>query len=149
MLDTPSFRTTGFDPGNRAYQRFGHMLREHFDVIEWRREANDELVLTTVTDLDTGDSFSFTVIDSVEDQQPCAVLALRDGQLTAHGPVAGIASACRHAPTLALTSQEVTATMGVRLHNPTDKGLPDTDFWYQQPPTDDLAVSPASSEAAP
>jgi hypothetical protein len=75
-----------FDTDNRAWRRFGEVTSDHFDLLTWTREDGRPTLLTVV-DLASGDTFTVAVLDSLEVDQPHAVLAChRDGTLTVHGP---------------------------------------------------------------
>lgn len=137
-----------FNPDNRAWRRFTTTTVEHLDVVEWTRE-DGRPVMVSLVDLDSGDTVTLAVLDSVEDHDPHVLLAVTgDGAVTAYGPFQGDQAASSHAPTLVLPGAEnaddgIIATCPATLH-PTDQpALRDT-AWLSVP--DEVA---ASAHAAP
>jgi hypothetical protein len=65
-----------FDTDNRAWQRFTDLLGEHFNVMTWTKQ-DGRPVLTTLSDLATGDTFTVAILDSLEMRQPHALALLR------------------------------------------------------------------------
>ncbi|GIM90127.1 hypothetical protein [Paractinoplanes toevensis] len=125
-----------FDTDNRAWQRLLALASEHFEVLTWAREDGRPAILSLVH-VSSGDTISLTVLDSLEVSDPHVLLAVHtDGRLTAHGTVAGPATALEYAPDLVLTDGMITATVAVPVHNPTDANIA-PDAWRHLP--DDLA----------
>jgi hypothetical protein len=139
-----------FNPDNRAWRRFTTMTVEHLDLIEWTRD-DGRPVMVSLVDLDSGDTVTVAVIDSLENRDPHALLAVTaDGAMAAYGPFADDQAASRYAPALVLPGAEdaddaIIATCPAALH-PTDQpALPGT-AWRAIP--DEIAASahPAPGE---
>jgi hypothetical protein len=121
-----------FDTDNRAWRRFVDLLGEHFDVVDWTTQ-DGRPVLTTLVDLDSGDTFTVAIMDSIEVREPHALLAFTTGgDLAAHGPFNGEPAAGSYAPDLAMTDATIAATRPVPLHHPDQQTLPD-DAWLTVP----------------
>jgi len=92
-----------------------------------------------LVELDSGDTVTLAVIDSLENRDPHALLAATaDGVLTAYGPFDGDRAASGHAPVLAMTNPTVFATCPVALHPAEQPAVPD-EAWLPIPA--DLAAT--------
>ena len=70
MHDTGgSTASRDFNPDNRAWRRFTTTTVEHLDVVEWTRE-DGRPVMVSLVDLDSGDTVTLAVLDSVENRDP-------------------------------------------------------------------------------
>lgn len=139
--------THHFDPDNRAYQRFLTTTREHLAVAEWRRTADDRLVMMTLTDVASGDMFTVAVIDSIEDTSPHVLIALDSRcEMTAHGVFAGVVDTRRYAPHLVISGADVVGTRPTPLHSPDLTELP-ADAWVPVPADIAQAAYPALVDA--
>lgn len=112
-------------PDNRAWRRFRTLAGEHFHMVAWCQE-DGRPVMVTLIDQGSGDAVSLAVIESVEDDEPYALLAVTaDAAVTAHGPMPGGAAASACAPRLAAADPAITATGPVPLHQSHQTRLPD------------------------
>jgi hypothetical protein len=135
-----------FDTDNRAWRRFVDLLGEHFTVIGWTTE-DGRPVLTTLADLDSGDTFTVAIMDSLEVREPHTLLAFTtDADLTAHGPFNGQPAAETYAPHLAMTAATIAATRAIPLHHPDQPTLPDN-AWLPIPATLAQGARPALVDA--
>lgn len=138
---------TSFDPDNRCWQRFGHIITEHFDAIFWVRE-DGRPVLLRLRDPRTGDTFTLAVIDSQEVRQPHVLLTISTtGHLAAHGPASGAEAADAYAPALAFTDTTVAATRPAPLHDPAHTPLPDS-AWVDMPAELGATLRPADDDTS-
>jgi hypothetical protein len=136
-----------FDTDNRAWRRFTDLLGEHFDVLTWTKE-DGRPVLTTLSDIASGDTFTVAILDSLEMRQPHTLLAFATGcEIAAHGPFDGQSAAADYAPQLAMTDPRVAATRPTPLHHPDQTTLPD-DTWIGIPADLARAAHPALTDAA-
>ncbi|MFV2102098.1 hypothetical protein [Micromonospora sp. LOL_024] len=135
MLDTDY----PFDPGNRAYQRFLALAGEHFEVVGWDNATSGRPAMLTLIDIGSRDAFSLALLDTAEDRQPHALLAVTtDATLSLHGPLAGRATASDYAPHLAMHNADIAATTPAALHHP-DTTTIDASEWLTIPP--DIAAA--------
>lgn len=124
--------STTFDPDNRAYRRFLTVIGEHFDVAQWLRDSDQQPVMVTMTDLDSGDMFTVGLMDSVQATAPHILAAIDiSGGISAYGPFRGDTAANSHAGTVALSRGDVAATRALPLHRPDN--VPPTDAWATAP----------------
>lgn len=144
MLSAPDGAT--FNPDNRAYRRFCALIGEHFEVVGWTISDTDRPALTTLVDIHSGDAFSIALVDSVEEHEPHALLALTDThELLAYGPFHGQSAAGAAAAPLALGNPAIAVTRPLALHDPTDPNIPD-DLWKPFPPA--VAPDPRARDRA-
>ncbi|MFI7650292.1 hypothetical protein ACIBTZ_30055 [Micromonospora sp. NPDC049460] len=123
-----------FDTINRAYQRFLSIAKDHFEVVGWDNANTGRPTLITLIDIGSRDAFSLALLDSVEDHQPHALLAVTTtAALSLHGPIPGRAATADYAPHLAMHNADIAATTPVALHNPDDPHIGD-DEWTAVPP---------------
>ncbi|WP_346535530.1 hypothetical protein [Micromonospora sp. DPT] len=123
-----------FDVTNRAYQRFLTLASDHFEVIGWDHATTDRPTMLTLIDIGSRDAFSLALLDTAEDRQPHALLAVTSGAVLAlHGPIAGRAAAADYAPHLALHDPDVAATTPVPLYHP-DQPRIGCNEWLTVPP---------------
>ncbi|MEV0269840.1 hypothetical protein AB0H43_13765 [Hamadaea sp. NPDC050747] len=121
-----------FNPDNRAYRRFLTVIGEHFDVAQWLRDSDQQPVMVTMTDLDSGDMFTVGLMDSVQATAPHILAAIDiSGGITAYGPFTGDTAANSHAGTVALSRGDVAATRALPLHRPDH--VPPTEAWASTP----------------
>ncbi|MFC4148049.1 hypothetical protein ACFO0M_17475 [Micromonospora mangrovi] len=129
MLNTPY----PFDANNHAYQRFLTLTGEHFEVVRWDTTTGRPALLTLI-DISSRDAFSVALLDTDEDPQPHALLAVTtDAALSLHGPIRGRAAAADYAPHLAMRDARVAATTPAALHHP-DTPTIRPDEWLTVPP---------------
>ena len=132
-----------FNPDNRAWRRFTTTTVEHLDVVEWTRE-DGRPVMVSLVDLDSGDTVTLAVLDSVENRDPHVLLAVTgDGAVTAHGPFEGGQAAAGYAPALVLPGAEdaddaIIATCPAALHRSDQPAIPGT-AWQAVP--EEIAAS--------
>ncbi|MEU4715617.1 hypothetical protein AB0F73_18425 [Micromonospora purpureochromogenes] len=101
--------------------------------------------MLTLIDIGSRDAFSLALLDTAEDRQPHALLAVTCGAvLTLHGPIAGRAAAADYAPHLALHDPDVAATTPVTLHHP-DQPRIGCNEWLTVPPN----IASAARTTAP
>ena len=138
-----------FDPGNRAYRRWRRVVDEHFTVIAWETAAAGRPALVTMMDPGSGDAFTIALVESLEERDPCALLAVTaTAQLLAYGPFAGEQATASAAPQLAQASPDIHATCPVPLHDPAEPTLPDS-VWRGVPSDlGDLKPAPADCPSA-
>ncbi|MEV0003500.1 hypothetical protein AB0H28_14600 [Micromonospora sp. NPDC050980] len=123
-----------FDISNRAYQRFLTLAGDHFEVINWDNAATGRATMITLIDIGSRDAFSFALIDTAEDQQPHALLAVTTVYaLSLHGPIPGRAAAADYGSHLAIHDDDIAATTPITLHDPGEPHLAD-DEWTSVPP---------------
>ncbi|MEV4481812.1 hypothetical protein [Micromonospora coxensis] len=128
-----------FDTNNRAYQRFLTLAGEHFEVVGWDNASTGRPAMLTLIDIGSRDAFSLALLDSAEDRQPHALLAVTtDAVLSLHGPIAGRTSAADYAHHLAMRDTDVAATTPAALHNPATSTIR-ADAWLTIPP--DIAAA--------
>jgi hypothetical protein len=138
--------TDAFNPDNGACRRFTTMTIEHLDVIGWTRE-DGRPVMVSLVDLDSGDTVTLAVIDSLEDCDPHALLTITaDGAMVAYGPFAGGQTAAGHAPRLAAADPSVIATCTAALHPADDPALPDR-AWRPTPDEIAAGAHPAGGDS--
>lgn len=124
-MQSPGSDAMPFNPDNTAWRRFLSLVHRNFSILVWEREDGRPHTVTLI-DPDSGDGFSVGVLDSIEDHDPHAILALGwDGRYRAHGPVRGTAVARLHMRRLGATAA---MTAAFRLHDPTEPGLPATSW---------------------
>lgn len=134
-----------FNPDNRAYHRFPTVIGEHFDVAQWLRDSDQQPVMVTMTDLQSGDMFTVGLMDSVEDTAPHTLAAIdTSGAITAYGPFTGSTAANSHAATVALSRSDVAVTRALPLHLPNT--LPPTDSWTNTPADITEILHPADAD---
>ncbi|MGC4885756.1 hypothetical protein [Micromonospora sp. DT227] len=123
-----------FDTSNRAYQRFLTLAGDHFEVITWNSADTRRTTMITLVDIGSRDAFSLALLDTAEDQQPHALLAVTTvNALSLHGPIPGRAAAADYAPDLALHDANIAATTPIALHDPDEPHLADNE-WTSVPP---------------
>ncbi|WP_231933481.1 hypothetical protein [Micromonospora coxensis] len=128
-----------FDTNNRAYQRFLTLAGEHFEIVGWDNATTGRPTMLTLIDIGSRDAFSLALLDSAEDRQPHALLAVTtDAVLSLHGPIAGRASAADYAHHLAMRDADVAATTPAALHDPATSTIR-ADAWLTIPP--DIAAA--------
>ncbi|MFF0371199.1 hypothetical protein [Micromonospora sp. NPDC005087] len=117
-----------FDTRNRAYQRFLTLAGDHFEVVGWDNATTGRPTMITLIDIGSRDAFSLALLDSAEDRQPHALLAVTTtAAMSLHGPIPGRAAAADYAPHLAMHNADVAATTPVGLHDPDAPHVADDD----------------------
>ncbi|MEU8332195.1 hypothetical protein AB0J14_35300 [Micromonospora arborensis] len=123
-----------FDTSNRAYQRFLTLAGDHFEVINWNSADTGRATMITLIDIGSRDAFSLALLDTTEDQQPHALLAVTTiNALSLHGPIPGRAAAADYGPHLAMHDADIAATTPIAMHDPDEPHLAD-DEWTSVPP---------------
>ncbi|WP_238432322.1 hypothetical protein [Micromonospora tarensis] len=127
-----------FDTNNRAYQRLLTLAGEHFEVVTWENATGRPTMLTLV-DVASHDAVSLALIDTADDHQAHALLAVTtDAAMSLHGPIAGRTAAADYAPHLAMHNADIAATTPAALHHP-DSMTIGTSEWLTIPP--DIAAA--------
>ncbi|WP_433388642.1 hypothetical protein [Micromonospora sp. KLBMP9576] len=123
-----------FDTSNRAYQRFLTLASDHFEIVGWNNADTGRPTLITLIDIGSRNAFSLALLDTAEDQQPHALLAVTTtNALSLHGPIPGRAATAHYAPHLAMHDADIAATTPVTLHDPDEPNVSD-DEWTSIPP---------------
>jgi hypothetical protein len=141
--------THPLDTDNRAYQRWRHLIDEHFTILAWETADTGRPALVTMMDPDSGDTFTVAIVESLEERDPHALLTVTvTAQLLAYGPFAGEQATTSAAPTLAHTIPDIHATCPVPLHDPGEPTVPDS-VWRALPPhLTDLQPAPTDAPSA-
>jgi hypothetical protein len=138
-----------FDTDNRAYHRWRNLIDQHFTILAWETADAGRPTLVTMLDPESGDAFTVAILESLEERDPHALLAISvTARLLAYGPFAGEPATAHAAPALAHANPDIHATCPVPLHDPAQPTVPDSAWRGIPPHLADLQPAPADAPAA-